>query len=70
MSPFNAWILSKSLETLAVRMEKHCENALELARHLEEHPRVSRVMYPFPEKPSSIPACLEANAPGRGYCNF
>jgi O-succinylhomoserine sulfhydrylase len=36
MSPFNAWILSKSLETLAVRMERHCQNALTLAQHLEK----------------------------------
>ncbi|HWA34047.1 MAG TPA: aminotransferase class I/II-fold pyridoxal phosphate-dependent enzyme, partial [Cyclobacteriaceae bacterium] len=36
MSPFNAWILSKSLETLAVRMDRHCENALKLAQHLEK----------------------------------
>jgi O-succinylhomoserine sulfhydrylase len=47
MSPFNAWILSKSLETLAVRMERHCANALELARYLEKHPEVSKVKYPF-----------------------
>jgi len=47
MSPFNAWILSKSLETLAVRMERHCENALALANYLEKHDQVSRVKYPF-----------------------
>lgn len=46
MSPFNAWLLSKSLETLAVRMERHCSNALQLARFLEAHPRVDRVHYP------------------------
>jgi O-succinylhomoserine sulfhydrylase len=47
MSPFNAWVLSKSLETLAVRMERHCQNALELAKFLEAHPQVSKVKYPF-----------------------
>ncbi len=47
MSPFNAWILSKSLETLAVRMEKHCANALELAQWLEKNPEVEYVKYPF-----------------------
>lgn len=47
MSPFNAWILSKSLETLAVRMDRHCENALSVAEFLERHPKVKRVMYPF-----------------------
>lgn len=47
MSPFNAWILSKSLETLAVRMDRHCENALKLAEFLEAHPQVELVKYPF-----------------------
>jgi len=47
MSPFNAWILSKSLETLAVRMERHCQNALTLAQHLEKHAGVLKVKYPF-----------------------
>ena len=47
MSPFNAWILSKSLETLAVRMERHCQNALELATYLESHAEVLKVKYPF-----------------------
>lgn len=47
MSPFNAWVLSKSLETLAVRVEKHCENALKVAEFLEAHPQVSLVKYPF-----------------------
>lgn len=47
MSPFNAWVLSKSLETLAVRVEKHCENALKVAEFLESHPNVELVKYPF-----------------------
>lgn len=47
LSPFNAWILSKSLETLAVRMERHCANALALATWLETHPDVKLVKYPF-----------------------
>lgn len=47
MSPFNAWVLSKSLETLYVRMEKHADNALKLAKHLEAHPKLSKVKYPF-----------------------
>jgi len=46
LSPFNAWILSKSLETLAVRMEAHCERALALARFLESSPEVAWVKYP------------------------
>jgi len=47
LSPFNAWVLSKSLETLSVRVEKHCENALKLAEFLENHPKISKVKYPF-----------------------
>ena len=47
LSPFNAWILSKSLETLAVRVDKHCDNALRLAEFLEGHPKVNWVKYPF-----------------------
>ena len=47
LSPFNAWVLSKSLETLAVRVERHCQNALELATRLEKHAKVSWVRYPF-----------------------
>lgn len=47
MSPFNAWVLSKSLETLAVRVDRHCENALALAQFLEAHDSVKMVKYPF-----------------------
>ncbi len=49
MSPFNAWVLSKSLETLAVRMEKHCENAFKLANLLNGNPEIKFVKYPFLE---------------------
>jgi O-succinylhomoserine sulfhydrylase len=47
LSPFNAWVLSKSLETLAIRLDRHCENALKVAQFLEQHPKVSLVKYPF-----------------------
>jgi O-succinylhomoserine sulfhydrylase len=47
LSPFNAWVLSKSLETLAVRMDRHCQNALEVAQFLEENSAVEWVKYPF-----------------------
>ena len=47
ISPFNAWTLSKSLETLEVRIERHCSNALKLAETLEAHPEVESVKYPF-----------------------
>jgi O-succinylhomoserine sulfhydrylase len=47
MSPFNAWILSKSLETLALRMDRHCDNALYVAQSLEGHLQLENVSYPF-----------------------
>ena len=47
MSPFNAWVLSKSLETLDVRMERHAKNALHIATILEKHPKISFLKYPF-----------------------
>lgn len=49
MSAFNAWLLSKSLETLAVRMDRHCSNALAISRHFEGHPALESVRYPFLE---------------------
>lgn len=47
LSPFNAWVLSKSMETLFVRMDRHAENALFIANGLEGHPALSWVKYPF-----------------------
>ena len=47
LSPFNAWVLSKSLETLDVRMERHAKNALQIATILENHPAISWLKYPF-----------------------
>ena len=47
MSPFNAWTVSKSLETLGVRMDRHCSSALRIAGLLEAHPQVQSVRYPF-----------------------
>jgi O-succinylhomoserine sulfhydrylase len=47
MSPFNAWILSKSLETLSLRVERQSSNALDIAQRLEKHSQVEWVRYPF-----------------------
>lgn len=47
MSPFNAWVLSKSLETLPLRMDRHCSNALIIAELLEQQPEIELVRYPF-----------------------
>lgn len=46
LAPFNAWLLLRGIQTLAVRVERQCQTALALARHLEAHPRVTRVWYP------------------------
>jgi len=47
LSPFNAWVLSKSLETLDVRLERHASNALYIAKALESHPKIAWMKYPF-----------------------
>jgi len=47
LSPFNAWVLSKSVETLHLRMERHSENAHKLASMLQHHPELEKVRYPF-----------------------
>jgi O-succinylhomoserine sulfhydrylase len=47
MSPFNAWVLSRSLETLDVRMERHSSNAFHIAKALENHPKITFTKYPF-----------------------
>lgn len=65
LSPFNAWVLSKSLETLDLRMERHCRNALALAEALEAHPDVDRVLYPFlPSHPQYDLAKAQMSAGG------
>ena len=46
LSPFNAWIALKSLETFGLRMERHCSNAKKIAEFLENHPKMQRVLYP------------------------
>ena len=47
LSPFNAWLLSKSLETLDVRMERHAANAMKISEALKDHPKISWLKYPF-----------------------
>lgn len=46
MSPFNAWVTLKGLETLGLRMERHCQNAQKLAEYLNNHPKIAKVRYP------------------------
>jgi len=50
LSPFNAWVLSKSLETLAIRMDRHCANAEALYQFLAQHSDVEKIFYPFDKK--------------------
>lgn len=65
LSPFNAWLLSRSLETLSVRIDRHCSNALELAKYLEKHQQVARVKYPFlPSHPQYALARKQMKAGG------
>lgn len=69
MSPFNAWVLSKSLETLDVRMERHCSNAMFLAQSLEGHAKISWLKYPMlPSHPQHQIARKQMSAGGGIVC--
>jgi O-succinylhomoserine sulfhydrylase len=70
LSPFNAWILSKSLETLAVRMDRHCENAQAVANFLGEHEAVSKVVYPFLPSHPSYKTAIRQMKKGGGLVAF
>lgn len=70
MSPFNGWILSKSLETLAVRMDRHCTNALELASFLSNHDQVKMVKYPFLESHPQHKLAKKQMRQGGGIVTF
>ena len=70
MSPFNAWVFFKGLETLHVRMKAHSDNALALARWLEAHPAVERVFYPgLPSHPQHELAMRQQKS-GGGLVSF
>jgi len=65
LSPFNAWVLLKGLETLDLRVRQHCANALAVARFLEEHPGVAEVRYPgLPSHPQHALASEQMDAGG------
>lgn len=70
LSPFNAWILSKSLETLPVRMEKHCSNALQLAKHLTSLKSIKSVKYPHLETHPQIALAKKQMRLGGGLVTF
>ncbi|MFC4989661.1 O-acetylhomoserine aminocarboxypropyltransferase/cysteine synthase family protein [Saliphagus infecundisoli] len=58
-SPFDAWVTLQKLESLPLRMEKHCENAMAVAEYLEEHPEISWVNYPGLESHETHDAAAE-----------
>jgi len=70
LSPFNAWMLSRSLETLHLRMQQHSANAWELARRLQSHPAVREVRYPFLESHPQYAIARKQMTAGGGIVCF
>ncbi|MBK8427488.1 MAG: aminotransferase class V-fold PLP-dependent enzyme [Lewinellaceae bacterium] len=70
LSPFNAWLLSKSLETLAVRLDRHCDNALALAKYLSAHDQVQMVRYPFLDSHPAAAIARKQMKNGGGLVTF
>lgn len=70
LSPFNAWLLSQSLETLPVRMERHCANALALAVWLAQQTGVEHVRYPFLPTHPQVDLARRQMSAGGGLVTF
>lgn len=70
ISPFNAWILSKSLETLHIRIERHAQSAFEIANRLEQHAAVKQVRYPFLESHPGYEVARKQMSLGGGIVSF
>jgi len=71
LSPFNAWVVLKGMETLAVRVKAHCDNTLAIARWLETQPQVARVYYPgLPSHPQHELAMRQQNGLGGGVLSL
>ncbi|HAC16372.1 MAG TPA: O-succinylhomoserine sulfhydrylase, partial [Bacteroidetes bacterium] len=70
LSPFNAWIFSKSLETLSIRMDRHCESAFKLAEWLEKSPHVESVRYPFLKSYPQYELAKKQMSKGGGMVSF
>jgi O-succinylhomoserine sulfhydrylase len=70
LSPFNAWILTKSLETLFIRMDRHASSALHLAKGLETHPAIANVKYPFLETHPQYAIAKKQMKNGGGIVTF
>lgn len=70
MSPFNAWVISKSIETLDVRMERHCKNALEIAERLSDLSNITWVKYPFLSSHPDFEIAQRQMSAGGGLVSF
>jgi len=70
LSPFNAWILSKSMETLAIRMDRHCQNAMTIAKYLVDSDQVTNVIYPFLPSMSQYNLAQKQMKNGGGIVSF
>jgi O-succinylhomoserine sulfhydrylase len=70
LSPFNAWVILKGLETLKLRMQAHSKSALEVARWLEQHPRVARVYYPGLASHAQHDLAMRQQSTGGGIVSF
>jgi O-succinylhomoserine sulfhydrylase len=70
LSPFNAWVLTKSLETLFVRMDKHADSALKLANALEKNSKINHVKYPFLENHPQYSIAKKQMSNGGGIITF
>jgi O-succinylhomoserine sulfhydrylase len=71
LSPFNAWVVLKGLETLSIRMQAHCERALQLAQWLEQQPQIQRVHYPgLPSHPQHALAMAQQSGRGGAVLSF
>ena len=70
LSPFNAWVQSKSLETLEVRMERHCNSAFEIAKRLEQSSAIASVKYPFLESHPQFEIAKRQMSAGGGIISF
>ncbi len=70
MSPFNAWVLSKSLETLFIRMDRHAASALAIATKLQGHAKITMVKYPFLESHPQYAIAKKQMSNGGGIVTF
>lgn len=70
MSPFNAWVLSKSIETLDARMERHSSNALFISQQLENHPKIKSLKYPFLQSHPQYEIAKKQMLNGGGLVSF